>query len=96
MTNTSSSTKTVNIKELYIFSGFTVLIIVTIYIICYVIFHILYIALAKRPPPSEYITHIGATILLILVYMFLSLIICIIRAGGIFSFKGALCMFKHT
>ena len=49
MTNTSSvSTKTVNIKELYLFSGFTVLIIVTIYIICYVIFHILYIALAKK------------------------------------------------
>lgn len=97
MTNTSSvTTKTVNIKELYLFSGFTVLIIVTIYILCYVIFHILYIALAKRPPPSEYITHIGATILLIIVYMFLSLIICIIRAGGIFSFKGVLCMFKHT
>jgi len=99
MTNiTSSETKTVNVKELYIFSAASVLIIVTLYIICYVII----VALSYAAPPlaflrsNEYVTHIGATILLIIIYMFLGLILCLIRAGGIFSFKGALCMFKHT
>ena len=99
MTNiTKSETKTVNVKELYIFSAGTVLIVITIYIICYVII----IALSYAFPPlavlrkNEYITHIAATILLIIIYIFLGLIICLIRAGGIFSFKGALCMFKHT
>ena len=44
----------------------------------------------------EYITHACATVLLIMVYIWIGLIICLIRAGGVFTFKGALCMFKHT
>ena len=49
MTNTSCvSTKTVNIKELYLFSGFTVLIIVTIYIICYVMFSYFIYSFSKK------------------------------------------------
>lgn len=99
MTNiTKSETKTVNVKELYIFSAGTVLIVITIYIISYVII----IALSYALPPlavlrsNEYITHLAAIVLLIIIYIFLGLIICLIRAGGIFTFKGALCMFKHT
>jgi hypothetical protein len=99
MTNiTISETKTVNVTELYIFSAGTVLIVITIYIICYA----LIIGLSYAFPQlavlrkNEYITHVFATILLIIIYIFLGLIICLIRAGGIFTFKGALCMFNHT
>ena len=95
---TTSETKTVNVKELYIFSAGTVLIIITVYIICYAII----IGLSYAFPPlavlrkHEYITHACATVLLIMVYIWIGLIICLIRAGGVFTFKGALCMFKHT
>tara|TARA_Y100001935_G_scaffold247280_1_gene242995 strand:+ start:10262 stop:11260 length:999 start_codon:yes stop_codon:yes gene_type:complete len=92
MTNTKkSSVSTVNVKELYLFAGFSVLLIVTLYIICYLVFFLLYLFFVKKRPPSEYITHIGAIILMIFVYLFWAMIVCIIRSGGGLSM--IFCMF---
>tara|TARA_Y100000996_G_scaffold239398_1_gene188218 strand:- start:826 stop:1827 length:1002 start_codon:yes stop_codon:yes gene_type:complete len=92
MTNTKkSSVSTVNVKELYLFAGFSVLLIVTLYIICYLVFFLLYVFFAKRRPPSEYITHMGAIFLMIIVYLFWAIIVCIIRSGG--GLRMMFCMF---
>ena len=92
MTNTKkSSLSTVNVKELYLFAGFSVLLIVTLYIICYLVFFLLYVFFAKRRPPSEYITHMGAIFLMIIVYLFWAIIVCIIRSGG--GIRMMFCMF---
>ena len=86
-----SKVSTVNTKKLYLFSGFTVLFIVTIYIICYVIGYLLHIAILKKPPSSQYITHFIACILLMIVYFIWGMIVCIIRSGG--GLKMLFCMF---
>ena len=86
-----SKISTVNTKKLYLFSGFSVLLIVTIYILCYLLGYFLYLAILKKPPSSQYITHFIACILLLIIYLFLGMIICIIRSGG--GLKMLFCMF---
>ena len=81
VSKTESSISNVDMKKLYIFAIFTVLIIVTVYIICYLIVQLVYSFFMKKPAKA-FIAHIGATILTILVYIFLAVVICIIRSGG--------------
>jgi len=90
VSKTDSSISNVDMKKLYIFAIFTVLVLVTIYIICYIITHLLYAFIVKKPAPAA-VAYIGATILFILVYIFLAMIICIIRSGG--GLGMVFCMF---
>lgn len=81
----------VNIKELYLFAFGTVLILVTIYIICYVIALLLWKLIAKTKPPTSLIIHFIAIILFILAYIFMSMVICVIRSGG--GISAVFCLF---
>ncbi len=79
--SSKSSTKlsNVDIKKLYMFAILSVLLIVAVYIICYIISRILLTIVTKKPNPHPILIHLLALALLYLAYRMYSLILCIIR-----------------
>ena len=91
VSETDTEMSNIDMRKIYIFAIFSCLLITVIYILCFVISYLLFSFVAKRPPPNEIITHIMATILILIVYMFWSVILCIIRAKG--KLRTIFCMF---
>jgi hypothetical protein len=87
---TDVSVTTVDMKKIYIFAILSVLLIVALYTVCYLIVQLIHYVIAKRPA-KEIVAHIGATILMVLVYLFWGIVVCIVRSGG--GFKMMFCMF---
>jgi len=87
---TETTVTTVDMKKIYIFAILSVLLIVTLYIICYFIVQLIHSIIVKKPAKAI-VAHIGAIILMILVYLFWGIVVCVIRSGG--GFKMMFCMF---
>ena len=87
---TDTSVTTVDMKKIYIFAIISVLLMVTLYVICYIVVQLIHTAILKKPAKAI-VAHIGAIILMILVYLFWGMVVCIIRSGG--GFKMMFCMF---
>jgi len=87
---TDVSVTTVDMKKIYIFAILSVLLIVALYTVCYLIVQLIHYVIAKRPA-KEIVAHIGATVLMVLVYLFWGIVVCIVRSGG--GFKMMFCMF---
>jgi hypothetical protein len=90
VSKTDSSITTVDMNKIYTFAILSVLLIVTVYIICYMLVHLLH-AIALKKPAKPIVAYIGALFLLILIYFMYAIILCIIRSGG--GFKMMFCMF---
>jgi len=89
VSRTSSTISNVDMKKIYIFAAFSCLLIITIFIISYII---VYIVLLKGRGP-EIVGYVGATVLTIIILMFWSIILCLIRARGK-TLKSVFCMFR--
>ena len=76
---TSTKLSNVDIKKIYMFAILSVLLIVTVYIICYIISRILLTIITKKPNPKPILIHIGAILLTIWVWQMYKVILCIIR-----------------
>jgi hypothetical protein len=84
---TDTTVTTVNMKKIYSFAMMSVLLIVTLYIICYLVVY--YVILRGKGPAI--VAHIGAFILMIFIYLFWGIVVCMIRSGG--GLKMMFCMF---
>mgnify|MGYP001292619104 FL=1 len=89
--DTSTEMSNIDMNKIYIFAVLSCILITIIYIICFIIAYLLFTFLAKRPPPNEMITHAIAITLIIIIYMFYSMILCLLRSGG--GIGAVFCMF---
>ena len=79
---TESTLSNVNMKKIYIFAIFSVLLIVSIYILSYIIVYFILRYFSGGVPPPEIVVYLVAALLTIFIFSFWSMIICIIRANG--------------
>ena len=80
--DTKSSISNVSMKKIYIFAFFSCLLVITIYIICYLIVYFVARYLSGGLPPPQIVVYIGALILTIIILMIWAIILCVIRANG--------------
>ena len=76
---TKSKLSNIDIKKLYMFAILSVLLIVAVYIICYIISMYLIKIFLKLPKPPSILIHMGALVLLFIAYEMYRVILCIIR-----------------
>ena len=76
---TETKVSNVDIKKLYLFAIFTVLLIIVVYTICYVASKPIIKFLLKIPNPPSILRHFVSIILMIIIYRLYSGILCIIR-----------------
>tara|TARA_B100000686_G_C16794054_1_gene980943 strand:- start:1614 stop:2612 length:999 start_codon:yes stop_codon:yes gene_type:complete len=89
MTNhTDITASNVDITLIYTFAFLSCILIITIYIISYIIVYFLLRAAASGAPPPSIAVYIGAFILTIIILSIWSIIVCLIRGNGVF------CMFR--
>ena len=79
VSKTESSISNVDMKKIYMFSIFSCLLIITIFTIAYVI--VKFVILKGKGP--ELVAYSGAALMTIIMLMFWSFIVCLIRSGGI-------------
>ncbi len=76
---TESKLSNIDIKKIYMFAILSVLLIVTVYTICYIISMVIIKVVAKKPNPPSIVVHLLAILLLIWVWQMYRVILCIIR-----------------
>ena len=76
---TKSKLSNIDIERLYMFAVLSVLLIVAVYIICYIISMFLIKIFLGLPKPPSILVHMGALVLLFIVYQMYRVILCIIR-----------------
>tara|TARA_B100001094_G_C18096369_1_gene753234 strand:- start:306 stop:1310 length:1005 start_codon:yes stop_codon:yes gene_type:complete len=82
----TSQTKTevsnISLKKIYIFAVFSCLLVITIFIISYLIVYFVAKYFSAGLPPPSILVYVGATILTVVILMFWAIVLCIIRANG--------------
>ena len=79
---TESTITNVDMKKIYIFAALSCLLVVTVFIISYIIVYFVLRYFGGGMPPPEIAVYLVSIFLTIFIFSFWSMIICIIRASG--------------
>ena len=76
---TETEVTNIDMKKIYLFATFTVLIFIAVYILSYIISRVLITILLKKPSPPSIMVHIGAILIFIWIYKAYLAIVCILK-----------------